>query len=237
MNTVNAAAIFSFKGALLSIKSAVIIHRADISWKKGWGRGNMIFFVCLAGIGSNKALCTAAFHCLLYKLFLQPLFPQGLLQNSSVILSEISQRAALGRMLCRKTGGGRWISVQDCACFAGTGAGGESSAGWTATWKKPFPQCFTVCHFQTLVAVGCCSTREGVIKWRVLASCKSQYLSEQARLSVGHDRLLRVLQPCMIAFYKLTFFISLQRDVSTALRSAHASCFKILLQFAWNIYI
>lgn len=35
MNTVNAAAIFFFKGALLGIESAMIIYRADISWKKG----------------------------------------------------------------------------------------------------------------------------------------------------------------------------------------------------------
>lgn len=65
MNTVNAAAIFFFKGALLGIELAMIIHQADISWKKGWGGGNMILLcVCFAGIGSNKALCTAAFHCL-----------------------------------------------------------------------------------------------------------------------------------------------------------------------------
>lgn len=71
MNTVSAAAIFFFKGALLGIESAIIIQRADISWKKGWGVGERHdFFLFFAEISSNKVLCTAAFHCLLYKLFL-----------------------------------------------------------------------------------------------------------------------------------------------------------------------
>lgn len=40
MNTENTAAVFFFRGAL-GIESALIIYRADISWKKGWGGEEM----------------------------------------------------------------------------------------------------------------------------------------------------------------------------------------------------